>query len=76
MFETAFDQELHQQLERLLPDQRYRVLDFVRALAARSQAGPSGQELLRFAGAIEPTDLETMTSAIEAGCEQVIPSDW
>jgi hypothetical protein len=32
--------------------------------------------LLRFAGAIDASDLATMAQAIEDGCEQVHGEDW
>jgi hypothetical protein len=70
--ETEICEYLHQ-----LPLEKQRhVLEFVRALAAAQVRGVPGQALLRFAGAIDASDLATMAQAIENGCEQVHGEDW
>jgi hypothetical protein len=56
-------------VERLGDAQRQRVLDFARRLT--KPEGTLGRDLVRFAGAIDPADLEVMSGAIEEGCEQV-----
>ena len=38
--------------------------------------GVSGASLLRFAGAIDPQDLDAMRAAIDEGCERVDGNDW
>jgi hypothetical protein len=38
--------------------------------------GVPGRQLLRFAGSIPANDLQTMTQAIEAGCEGIDRSEW
>lgn len=73
---SAVEQELHAQLERLAPAQQRQVLDFARTLAAANLRGVSGKTLARFAGTIPRDDLAMITAAIEQGCEQVNPDEW
>ena len=70
--ETEICEYLHQLP---LEQQRY-VLEFVRALTAAQVRGVPGQALLRFAGAIDASDLATMAQAIEDRCEHVHGEDW
>ena len=59
-----------QVVERLsvLPEPLQRqVLEYVQALDTSSQHSVPGSQLLQFAGAIAPDDLEVMQAAIEAG---------
>jgi hypothetical protein len=55
------------------PHQR-KVLDFARRLT--EPAGTQGQSLMRFPGSIDPADLDTMSSAIQEGCEKIDPNAW
>ncbi len=60
-----------------LPDNlQQQVLAFVQALQTSTRRGLSGQQLLRFAGIISPDDLQLMSQAIAAGCEQVDLHEW
>ena len=68
--------EIYEYLYQLPLEQQRHVLDFVRALAATQVRGVTGQAVLRFAGAIDASDLATMAQAIEDGCEQVHGEDW
>jgi hypothetical protein len=68
--------EIHQELEQLPIEQQRQVLEFARSLKATRLRGISGQSLLRFAGAIESSELAIMKQAIEEGCEQVNSDDW
>jgi len=52
------------------------VLEFARALERKQLKGMHGKSLLPFAGTIPLADLEAMTQAIEAGCEQVDENEW
>ena len=65
-----------EQLQALPYDLQRRVLEFTHALAVSIPRGVPGQQLLRFAGAIPPNDLQIMHQAIEEGCEQVDPNEW
>lgn len=70
----AVKEQILAQLAGLSEDQQLRVLDFARSLV--SPDGIAGRDLLRFAGAIEKEDLQTMSQAIEEGCEKIDPDEW
>lgn len=70
----AVKEQILKQLAGLSEDQQLRVLDFARSLV--SPDGIAGRDLLRFAGAIEKEDLQTMSRAIEEGCEKIDPDEW
>jgi hypothetical protein len=55
---------------------QWRVLEFTRALAVSSPGGVAGSQILRFAGAIAPDDLNRMREAIEQSCERVDGDEW
>lgn len=59
--------EIHEQLDRLPPEQQRQVLDFARSLVAAQVRGVPGKDLLRFAGGIDTEDLQAMKQAIEEG---------
>jgi len=66
--------EIIEQVDHLDPPKQRKVLDFARHLA--SPAGTPGRNLLRYAGSIEPADLESMAQAIQEGCEKIKPNAW
>ena len=68
--------EIHRELEQLPIEQQRQVLEFARSLKATQIRGVSGQSLLRFAGAIESSELAIMKQAIEESCEQVNSDEW
>jgi hypothetical protein len=72
----SFEQEITSHLHKLSPEERVRVLAFVRTLVEETRSGVRGSELLRFAGAINPADLDEMEKAIAEGCEQVSVNEW
>ena len=76
MTESAITQQLIKQVDQLPLEFQRKVLDFAQALALALPKGVPGRSLLRFAGAIEAEDLEAMSEAIEAGCEQVNVDEW
>jgi hypothetical protein len=45
-------------------------------LTVAKPAGTPDKDLLRFAGAIETSDLQLMSQVIEEDCEKVSPNDW
>jgi hypothetical protein len=73
---SDFEQELHQHFSPLSIDQQRQVLDFARALASARPRGVAGRQLLRFAGAIKPDDLDMISQAIVDDCEIVNPHEW
>ncbi len=76
MIIPALETEICAYLHKLPLEQQRHVLEFVRALVAARVQGVPGQALLRFAGAIDASDLATMAQAIEDGCEQIHGEDW
>jgi hypothetical protein len=52
------------------------VLALLRDLDRRPPQGVPGRNLLQFAGSIPASDLESMSAAIERGCERVEPDAW
>ncbi len=71
---TTTRDRIIEQVDRLDDTQRQQVLDFARRLTAPE--GTPGRDLLRFAGAVDPADLEVMSKAIQQACEQVDPNAW
>ena len=76
MVSPILEQELHQQLAHLPLGQQRQVLDFARALVVAQPRGRSGQELLRFAGAMESEDITIISQAIRDDCEKVDGNEW
>lgn len=76
MMNEALKDQILEQVNVLPLEERRRVLDFARALAASTPAGVPGKELLRFAGMFEANDARRMAAAIEDGCERVDPDEW
>lgn len=75
MVDATIESELTSCLGQMPVDQQRKVLEFARTLVAPVH-GVRGSELLRFAGAIEASDLEEMSRAIENGCEKVDADEW
>jgi hypothetical protein len=76
MVSRKINPQLLEELEKLSPALQDRVLAFARALASTRRGGVTGESLLRFAGAIDPKDLDLMSRAIEEGCERIDPNAW
>ena len=62
-------EELLQRVARLLEAEQQKVLAYVKGLTPAA-GGSSGKELLKFSGAIDHTDLQMMTKAIEEECKR------
>ena len=73
---TPIVDKVIQQMVSMPYEMQWRVLEFTRALALSSPSGIAGGQILRFAGAIAPDDLELMREAIEQGCERVDGDEW
>jgi hypothetical protein len=76
MTSSSLKKEIVEKLDLLPIEQQRKVLDFTRALTQSKTVGIPGRDLLRFAGTIEKTELESMTQAIEDGCERVDLNEW
>ena len=75
MESKAFENEFLKNLGLLSKDQQSKVLAFVKSLLSRDQK-TNQQELLKFAGSIDPNSILEMSTAIEAGCENVDKNEW
>lgn len=71
--DASIKNDLINQVESLSTDHQLRVLDFAKSLDPK---GVEGKSLLRFEGLIPADDLETMSKAIEEGCEKVDIGEW
>ncbi|MCZ7393000.1 MAG: hypothetical protein ABOK23_11945 [Candidatus Methanoperedens sp.] len=69
-------QNIAKQLNNMSPELQHQVLDFAQALAKSHLKGVPGKKFLRFSGIIEAEDIQAMTQAIEASCEQVDVNEW
>jgi len=76
MLNPSLEKEIISQLSKMPYEKQQQVLHFVRALTRAKPLGIPGKDLLRFAGAIEPNDLQVMAQAIEEDCEKVNPNEW
>lgn len=76
MVDATIQTELSNCLEKLPIDKQRQVLEFAQTLAISATHGVRGAELLRFAGAIDKSDLEAMSHAIKGGCEGIDLNEW
>ncbi|MGE0373809.1 MAG: hypothetical protein AB7I48_12730 [Planctomycetaceae bacterium] len=75
MVDAAIEHELSRCLGRLPVEQQRQVLQFAQTLTPPVK-GVRGLDLLRFAGAINGSDLKAMSQAIEEGCERIDADEW
>lgn len=68
-------EELLKEMARLSPEEQQSVLAYAKSLPTGLQ-GKAGKDMARFAGAIEPADLEEMSAVIEESCERIDKSEW
>jgi hypothetical protein len=66
--------EIIEQVDRLAAPHQRKVLDFARRLT--EPTGTPVRNLMRFAGCIDPADLDAMSRAIQEGCEKIEPNAW
>lgn len=69
-------EQVIEQLKVMPQDLQWQVLEFARILAGLTIQGVPGWQLLPFAGAIPPDDIQLMREAIEQDCEQVDTDEW
>ena len=69
-------EQVIEQLKVMPQDLQWQVLEFARTLAGSTIQGVPGWQLIRFAGAIPPDDIQLMREAIEQDCEQVDTDEW
>lgn len=70
---TGLSKNIEQLIGQLSPYQQIKLLEFVESMiTAKSNKG----DLLKFAGAIEKSELDMMQAAIEEGCEKIDNHEW
>lgn len=69
-FQIVIPRDLRKSMD-IQPGAKVQILQ-----AEEKPFGVPGSELLRFAGAIAPEDLNEMEKAMAEGCEQVNLNDW
>jgi hypothetical protein len=75
MESKTFETEFLKSLRLLLKDEQDRVIAYVRALLKRTKINDQ-QALLSFAGSFKLMDVQEISSAIEAGCENIDKNEW
>lgn len=68
MAKDAFENDFLKNLELLSKEQQHKVITCVKSLLKRTKSNDQ-QTLLQFAGSLNSTDIQEISSAIEAGCE-------
>jgi hypothetical protein len=76
MVDAAIQHEISACLGKLPLEKQRQVLAFAKTLTTPLPQGVRGSTLLRFAGAIDPRDLDAMSQAIEDGCERIDADEW
>jgi len=72
----SLEKEIISQISKLPLEKQQQVLHFLRALTIDKPLGVPGKDLLRFAGTIEPSDLQLMSQVIKEDCEKVNLNEW
>ncbi len=75
MASKTFENEFLKGLELLTKEQQDKVISYVRALMKRTKSN-NQQALLQFAGSFKTKDAQEISSAIEAGCENIDKNEW
>lgn len=76
MVHPLIKKQLEEQLDILPLELQRRVLQYALDLASAIPPGVPGASLLHFAGVISKNELDTMSQAIEEGCEHVDQDAW
>jgi len=75
MASKAFENEFLKNLELLSKEQQSSVIAYVKALLKRAKSN-NQQALLQFAGSFKSKDVQEISAAIEAGCENIDKNEW
>jgi hypothetical protein len=73
---SAVDRELTIRIAQLDPDEKRRVLEYVRTLGPSRPLGTPGSALRPLFGSMSKEDVAEMRQAIEEGCERIDPDGW
>jgi len=75
MSSKTFENEFLKGLDLLSKEQQDKVISYINALL-KSTKGNQHNGLLQFAGSLNPKDVKEISSAIEAGCENIDKNEW
>lgn len=75
MTSKAFESEFLKGLDLLNKEQQHKVISYVRALLKKGDKN-NQHDLLQFAGSFNSIDVKEISSAIEAGCENIDKNEW
>jgi len=75
MTSKAFENEFLKGLNLLSKEQQVKVISYVKTLLKKTKS-IGGDGLLQFAGSFNPKDIQEISSAIEAGCENIDKNEW
>ena len=73
---TDLQQEITKQVELLPPVMQEQVLQFVISLTHPKPRGVRGEDLMVFAGSLDPDSAREMREAIEKECERIDADQW
>jgi hypothetical protein len=77
VIDATLKEQLHEEIERLSPEQLARVYQYTLALAKpQVPRGATFDELMSLAGTIDDESAREITAAIEEAFERVDPSEW
>jgi hypothetical protein len=76
MASKTFEREFLKGLDLLSKKQQDKVITYVKALLKRTKSTNQRNGLLQFAGSLTPKDVHEISSAIEAGCENIDKNEW
>lgn len=75
MASSAFENEFIKNLELLSKEQQNKVITYVKALLKITKNN-NHQALLQFAGSFRSKDVQEISAAIAAGCENIDKNEW
>jgi hypothetical protein len=75
MSSKTFENEFLKGFDQLTKEQQDKVISYIKALLKRTKSNPNSG-FLQFAGSLNPKDVEEISSAIEAGCENIDKNEW
>lgn len=75
MTSKAFESEFLKRLDLLNKEQQHKVIAYIKTLLKKSENN-NQQELLQFAGSFNSKDVKEISTAIEAGCENIDSNEW
>lgn len=76
MTPKAFESEFLKGLDLLSKEQQHKVISYIRALLKKADNNNNQHDLLQFAGSFNSKDVKEISSAIEAGCENIDKNEW